>query len=147
MARVRMDANGINIAQAGRGVDDGEEFLTFSAKAIALPIYLRGTVAVSGSGVDTGAPDPYNNLYRRMTISLGKTFSAPPIVLFVAKWNFGATAFLPTRADVSSQSISGSLRHAFQPVFVEVTTTQIKLWDIFAEIESMSYLVLEPTLS
>lgn len=147
MPRVRMKAEGINIALPGYSVDDGEEFLSFSAKAIALPIYLRGTVGLSGSGVDTGAPQPFNHAYWRMTVPLGRTFSAPPIVIFVAKYVGASMAFLPTLADVRSAIISGTQRHAFSPIFVEVELDRIHLWNIFTEVESMSYLVLENTLS
>lgn len=144
--RVRWNNRGFWIATAGHGVDDGEEFLSFSPSSIALPIYLRGTVPVSGDGVDVGAPDPFNNQYRRMTVELGKTFAQPPIVIFQAKWNNGNYYYLPTRAQISTATVSGSTRSAFRPLFVEVTTTQIFLWNILTNIESMSYMVLENTL-
>lgn len=145
--RVRWTNRGFFIAAPGYGVDDGEQFLHFSPNAIALPIYLRGTIPVNQTGVDVGAPQPYNNQYRRMTVDFGKTFPVPPIVIFQSKWNDGVRYDLPTRASINSTILSGSRRTAFRPLFVEVTTTQIHLWNILANIESMSYLVLENTLT
>ncbi len=146
MPRVRINRSGVWIASPGHSVDENDRYLTFSSNSLALPIWLKGTVPISGGGVDTGAPSPFNNQYRRMTISLGKTFASPPICFFIAKWNYDNSAFLPTRASVRTVLQSGTQTAAFEPVFAEITTTQISFWNIYAAIQSISYLVLETSL-
>lgn len=145
--RVRINQRGFTIALPGYGVDDGERFLMFSPNSIALPIYMRGTVMRSGGTIDTGAPPPFNNGYERMTVPLGKTFPAPPIVLFQAKWQGRNAYYMPTRAIILGVIYQNSQRTAFKPVFVQVTTTQVMFWNNLANLESFSYLVLENTLT
>ncbi|MUO83984.1 hypothetical protein [Agrobacterium vitis] len=147
MARVRIDASGIRIAVAGHGVDDGDQYLAFSSGAACLSIHMRGVAAMSGAEtVKIGSGVSAFNC-RRLTISFGKTFSAPPIVLFGFKMPNYPQLILPTYAIIFSGVVSGSTYFSYLPNFVNVGTSSFEFWTGVTNMESLSYVVLENTLA
>lgn len=148
MARTFIDKNGIIIAKPGYSHTAGQQHLNFSNLCIAMAVYMSGTVSLTGPGVDTGAPDPYNNRYRKATVSFGKTFSVPPIVIFSCITSDGTVSYLPVRGVEGSSVIGGVKRSRWEPYhFVAITTTNFTIWNVQANIGSAAFVVLENTLS
>lgn len=148
MARTFINKNGIIIAKPGYSHTAAQQNLNFSNLCVAMAVYMSGTVSLTGSAVDTGAPSPYNNRYRRATVSFGKTFSVPPIVIFSCITSDGTVSYLPVRGVFGGQVSGGVYRSRWEPYhFVAITTTNFTIWNIQANISTAAYVVLENTLS
>lgn len=148
MARTFIDKNGIIIAKPGFSHTAAQQNLNFSNICVAMAVYMSGTVSLGGATVDTGAPSPYNNRYRRATVPFGKTFSVPPIVLFSCITSDGAVSYLPVRGSFGGVVESGVYRSRWEPYhFVAITTTDFTIWNIQSNIGAAAYVVLENTLS
>lgn len=146
MTRIRINKDGINIAQAGYSVDSGDRHLNFASKAVALKIHMKGFAAFGGA-VSVGGPVPFDNRYRNTVVNFGKVFSVPPIC-FVTYTNWEKSfCMLPVRASVASAFVSGSFRYGFEPNFYQVTNSQLTVWTIASWPNIAAYWVMENTIS
>ena len=152
--RVKLDKSGLIIAQSGHKWSDAEQFINFSSKAVALQIYMAGSVAI-GPAYDTtsaqGVPGGYGwNNYRRATVPFGKTFAVPPIC-FVQTYVDSVTRpgrNIPLRGLVGIGTGSGNWSR-WQPIlYLEVTTTTLYIVSLFSNAGAFhDYLVMENTIT
>lgn len=148
MPRARIDRNGIAIAKAGFDVDTASPAeMTFHPSFVAARLFMRGTLAV---GNYTGTGD---NIYRRGTVSFGKTFARPPVVIVGGVRSDGGLTMTPfLQTFFSPQNSLGQITPHYS---VEIGTSSFTLYvkrndpsnGFYGPVEtSWRYWVLENTL-
>lgn len=80
--RILIDTSGIKASRAGVAVDTAsEKDLILSIKSAGLQMYQTGTLSLTDYNSFANYPPGPTYRYRRGTLTFGKTFSKPPIVL------------------------------------------------------------------
>ena len=146
MPRARLNSSGLKIAFAGRNVDEGDIALAFSSVAVNMPIYLKGTLAMSGASNVVISGTWGNFTYKIVTVGFGKTFSVPPIVFFGVTGSNGRLA-LPSFAQVLNGLNSGTPWYEYLPEFVSVSTSQFDFFTPISNRVTLAYAVMENTIS